>query len=74
MKKSGSGGLGYTGILECRVQVCQVLKKVGFGWVISGLAIPGPITNRYPTLQINLIAFCTLVELSKNSLLLAYEL
>ena len=46
-KKSGSGGFGYTRIFKCRVRVSQVLKKVGFGRVISGLDIPGPITIDY---------------------------
>ena len=36
---------GYTQILECRVRVCRVLKKVGFGRVISGSGISGLITN-----------------------------
>ena len=44
-KKLGSSGDGYTRILECRVLVCRVLKKVGFGRVISGSGIPGLITN-----------------------------
>ena len=40
-KKSGSGGFGYTRILEFRV---RVLKKGGFGRVILGSGIPGLIT------------------------------
>ena len=47
-KKSGLGGFGYTRILECRVRVCRVLKKVGFGRVILGLGIPGLITTSLP--------------------------
>ena len=36
---------GYTRVLKSRVRVCQVLKKVGFGRVISGSGIPGLITT-----------------------------
>ena len=44
-KKSCLGRFGYTQILNCRVRVSQVLKKVWFMRVISGSGMPGPITN-----------------------------
>ena len=52
LKKLGSGGFGYTQILESRVRVYRVLKKVGFERVISGSGIPGLITNvKYKVLR-----------------------
>ena len=48
-KKSGSGGYGNSRNLKCRVRVCRVLKKVGFGREFSGSENSGPITTDYPS-------------------------
>ena len=60
LKKSSSGWCRYTRILECRVRVCRVLKKVGFGRVISGSGIPGLITSVNSQLAGCVSGFCYL--------------
>ena len=47
MEKVGFGGFGKTRILECRVRVCRVLKKVWFGPVISCSGLPELITRAH---------------------------
>ena len=36
---SGKEKVIFVWVLTCRIWVCRVLKKVSFGWVISGLGI-----------------------------------